>query len=58
MSGALHPDRLFAACPRQREIARELYSAVADLPIISPHGHTDPRWFADNTPFAKYSRFT
>jgi len=21
------------------------------LPIISPHGHTDPRWFAENKPF-------
>ena len=24
---------------------------VRDLPIISPHGHTDPQWFADNQPF-------
>jgi glucuronate isomerase len=24
---------------------------VAKLPIISPHGHTDPSWFADNLPF-------
>jgi glucuronate isomerase len=48
----LHPDRLFASCPQQRDIARELYSAVAGLPIVSPHGHTDPRWFADNAPFA------
>jgi glucuronate isomerase len=24
---------------------------VCDLPIISPHGHTDPRWFAENAPF-------
>ena len=22
------------------------------LPIISPHGHTDPAWFADNEPFS------
>lgn len=33
-------------------MARRLYQAVADLPIISPHGHTDPRWFAGNAPFA------
>lgn len=52
---ALHPDRLFASCPTQRAIARELYDSVAQLPIISPHGHTDPRWFADNTPFANAS---
>ncbi len=48
---SLHPDRLFPADPRTREIARELYGAVAELPIISPHGHTDPAWFADNRPF-------
>ncbi len=51
MSAALHPDRLFASCPQQRAIARELYASVSDLPIISPHGHTDPTWFADNAPF-------
>ena len=25
----------------------ELYKSVADLPIISPHGHVDPRLLAD-----------
>jgi glucuronate isomerase len=24
---------------------------VRTLPIVSPHGHTDPQWFADNKPF-------
>jgi glucuronate isomerase len=52
MSSILHPDRLFSSHPEERAIARELYAAVATLPIISPHGHTDPRWFADNAPFA------
>ena len=47
----LHPDRLLPADPAQRDIARRLYTAVKGLPIISPHGHTDPRWFADNRPF-------
>lgn len=47
----LHPDRLFPADPTTRAIARGLYSTVRDLPIISPHGHTDPQWFADNEPF-------
>jgi glucuronate isomerase len=28
-----------------------LYETVRDLPILSPHGHTDPRWFAENKPF-------
>jgi len=49
---SLHPDRLFPADPATREIARHLYQTVRDLPIVSPHGHTDPRWFADNEPFA------
>jgi glucuronate isomerase len=47
----VHADRLFPAEPGQREIARRLYAAVRDLPIISPHGHTDPSWFATNAPF-------
>jgi glucuronate isomerase len=41
-----HPDRLFPAEAAVREIARSLYAGVRDLPIISPHGHTDPSWFA------------
>jgi glucuronate isomerase len=44
----LHDDRLFSSDPTQRAIARSLYALVKDLPIISPHGHTDPSWFADN----------
>ena len=47
----LDPDRLFASDPDQRAIARRLYGEVQALPIISPHGHTDPAWFADNEPF-------
>jgi glucuronate isomerase len=51
----LHPDRLFPAEPTTRALARRLYAAVKDLPIVSPHGHTDPQWFADDTPFANAS---
>jgi glucuronate isomerase len=47
----LHPDRLFPSDLNTRDIARNLYSQVKNLPIISPHGHTDPAWFADNQPF-------
>jgi glucuronate isomerase len=47
----LHPDRLFPADPTIRTLARSLYELVRNLPIISPHGHTDPVWFADNQPF-------
>ncbi len=46
-----HPDRLLPAEPGLRGLARELYNSVRELPIISPHGHTDPSWFADNQPF-------
>lgn len=48
----LHPDRLFPADPATRDVARRLYERVRDLPIVSPHGHTDPRWFAYDEPFA------
>lgn len=47
----LHPDRLFASDPAIRSVTRDLYATVADLPILSPHGHTDPQWFASNAPF-------
>lgn len=47
----LHEDRLFPAEPTMRAIARRLYAPIRDLPIVSPHGHTDPRWFAENKPF-------
>lgn len=47
----VHEDRLFPADPAVRAIARRLYGKVKSLPIISPHGHTDPRWFALNEPF-------
>ncbi|MFT6529971.1 MAG: glucuronate isomerase [Psychrosphaera sp.] len=47
----LHPDRLFSSDDKVIEVARKLYEKVKDLPIISPHGHTDPSWFADNNNF-------
>jgi glucuronate isomerase len=49
---SLHEDRLFPSDPTQRIIARRLYAEVRDLPIVSPHGHTDPAWFAENQAFA------
>jgi glucuronate isomerase len=48
---SLHPDRLFPPDPATRDIARRLYASVRDLPIVSPHGHTDPSWFALDEPF-------
>ncbi len=47
----LHEDRLFPAEPSARGVARELYGEVKALPILSPHGHTDPEWFATNDAF-------
>ncbi|HEY4370161.1 MAG TPA: glucuronate isomerase [Steroidobacteraceae bacterium] len=49
---SLHEDRLFPAEPGMRNIARRLYAVVRDLPILSPHGHTDPAWFARNESFS------
>jgi glucuronate isomerase len=46
-----HKDRLFPSEPAVRKLAQALYATVRDLPIISPHGHTDPRWFAEDAPF-------
>ena len=34
-----------------RSIAKRLFQEVEKLPIISPHGHTDPYWFAQNENF-------
>ena len=48
---ALHADRLFPVDADMRAIARRLYADIAGLPIVSPHGHTDPRWYAENAPF-------
>ncbi len=47
----LHEDRLFPADPETRGIARRLYESIRDLPIVSPHGHTQAGWFAHNQPF-------
>ena len=47
----LHPDRLLPSDPEARAIARELFTGVEALPIVSPHGHTDPAWFATDAPW-------
>ena len=48
----LHPNRLFPSDEVSNSISNELYKEVQDLPIISPHGHTDPQWFSENQPFS------
>jgi glucuronate isomerase len=47
----LHDDRLFPADPATRSISRRLYASVRELPILSPHGHTQAAWFAKNQAF-------
>lgn len=48
---ALHPDRLFPIESDARMIARRLFDTVERLPIISPHGHTHPLWYAKDEAF-------
>jgi glucuronate isomerase len=43
----LNPDRLFDPEPIRRALARKLYETVKSLPIVSPHGHVDARFFAE-----------
>ena len=43
----LSEDRYFNSNPSQLAMAQELYNSVAKLPIVSPHGHVDPRLFSD-----------
>ena len=47
----LDPERYFPSDPEQRRIAVELFAGIAKLPIVSPHGHTDPAWFSTDAPF-------
>jgi glucuronate isomerase len=46
------PDRLLPPDPSTRAVARRLYHAVRDLPIVSPHGHVDPAVLLHDEPFA------
>src|SRR4030042_3349257 len=43
----LPEDRYFDPDPAQKKCAMELYRSVAHLPIVSPHGHVDPRLLSD-----------
>lgn len=44
---ALSPDRCFDPNPTQRELARQLYASVKDLPLVCPHGHVNPSLLSD-----------
>lgn len=43
----LPPNRYFSPDPAQQRVALALYQTVAHLPLVCPHGHVDPRLFAD-----------
>jgi glucuronate isomerase len=47
----LNEYRFFDPDKTIRKIAYELYLQVKNLPIISPHGHVDPKLLAENKPF-------
>jgi glucuronate isomerase len=51
MSALFHPDTLFSPEGTQAGLERELYASICSLPLVCPHGHTDPAWFANNQPF-------
>lgn len=48
----LDDDRLFPLEANAKAIAKGLFKTVCDLPIVSPHGHTNPKWFAKNEAFS------
>jgi glucuronate isomerase len=47
----LNEDRFFDPNPEVRRNAREIYFSIKDIPIVSPHGHVDPKLFAENKAF-------
>jgi glucuronate isomerase len=49
-SWTLDPDRCFAPEALQRDLARDLFAQVADLPLVCPHGHVPPSLIADDLP--------
>jgi len=53
VAAALDPDRCFDPDPTVRRVARELFDETRRLPLLSPHGHVDPRILATNEPFAE-----
>ena len=47
----LSADRYFSPVRSVRALARGLYERVAELPLVCPHGHVDPRLLAEDQPF-------
>jgi glucuronate isomerase len=44
---SLSPNRCFDPDPAQRDMARQLYATVKDLPLVCPHGHVNPALLAE-----------
>ncbi|MYD11904.1 MAG: glucuronate isomerase [Chloroflexi bacterium] len=40
-------NRYFSQDPAQNRVALALYESVVNLPLVCPHGHVDPRLFAE-----------
>lgn len=51
-----HPALILGEHGREAGLAQSIYATIRDLPIISPHGHTDPAWYAENSLFPDPSR--
>jgi glucuronate isomerase len=47
MQKILLDDRFFGPDESQKKIAATLFALIRELPILCPHGHVDPRLFAD-----------
>ena len=47
----LHEMRFFPSDVTARGVAARLYESVRRAPILSPHGHTQAKWFAEDQPF-------
>lgn len=48
---SIDKNSLMPVDPVTRGVAEDLYAQIADLPIISPHGHVDPQMLLENKPF-------
>jgi glucuronate isomerase len=47
----MHADRFFDSDASVRRLARTIFERTSPLPIVSPHGHVDPRLLADDSAF-------
>jgi glucuronate isomerase len=55
-TSALHEDRLLPSQSEERAIAREIFGATRDLPLVSMHGHVDAAMLAANASFGDPAR--